>query len=126
MKKRTAQRITISVCNFPNEFSCQTGTCIDIYKRCDTRKDCDDGSDEDDCSLIKIPESYDKSLPPELGDDEERPNEIHTKVNVINIDIIDTVSMVVGLTIELILKWRDHKIDFENLLYQHSQNYELP
>ena len=36
-------------------------------------------------------------------------------MNVINVDIIDTVSMVVGLTVELVLKWRDHKIYYENL-----------
>ena len=40
-------------------------------------------------------------------------------MNVINVDIIDTVSMVVGFTVELVFKWRDHKIDYENL-----QNFE--
>ena len=49
----------------------------------------------------------------------ERPNEIYIQVNVINVDIIDTVSMVVGFTVELVFKWRDHKIDYENL-----QNFE--
>ena len=93
----------LTTCNFPGEFSCKSGSCIDIYKRCDNRKDCDDGSDEDDCALLQIPESYDKALPPELGDDVERPNEIFIQVNVIHVDVIDTVSMVVGLTVDLVM-----------------------
>ena len=60
--------------------------------------------------MLRIPESYDMSLPPELGDSVEGPNEIYTQVKVINVDYINTVIMVVGLTIELILKWKDHKI----------------
>ena len=88
----------ISVCKFPDEFSCKSGSCIDIYKRCDNRKDCYDWSDEEECTLLQIPESYDKALPPELGDDVERPNEIYIQVNVIHVDVIDTVSMVVGVS----------------------------
>ena len=54
-------------------------------------------------------------MPPELGDEVEWPTDIYTQVKVINVDYINTVTMVVGLTIELTLKWRDHKIDYENL-----------
>ena len=71
--------------------TCKSGTCINIYKRCDNRKDCDDGSDELDCTTLVVPESYDVSLHPELEDQEEQPNEIYCQVNVINIDTIDTV-----------------------------------
>ena len=108
-------KFAITVCNFPDEFSCKSGACIDIYKRCDNRKDCDDGSDEDECKLLQIPESYDKSLPPELSEEVERPNEIYIQVDVINVDIVDTVAMVVGLTVEFVLKWKDHKVNYENL-----------
>ena len=105
----------MSVCEFPDEFTCKSGTCVDIFKRCDHKKDCDDGSDEEDCTMLRIPESYDKSLPPELGDDVEKPNDIYTQVRVINVDSINTVTMVVELTIELTLKWRDHDINYENV-----------
>jgi hypothetical protein len=66
--------------------------------------------------MLRIPESDDSSLPPELGNEVEWPNDIYTQVKVINIDSINTVLIVVvGLTIELTLKWRDHNIDYENL-----------
>ena len=115
MKKITSHPFKLTVCKFPDEFSCKSGSCIDVYKRCDDRKDCKDGSDEDECTLLQIPESYDKALPPELGDDIDFPNDILVQVNVLHVDIIDTVSMMVGLTVEFTLKWRDYKLNYENL-----------
>ena len=44
------------------------------------------------------------SLPTELGDTVEGPNEIHTQVQLINVDSINTFTMVAGLTVE-----RTHK-----------------
>lgn len=37
----------ISGC-LPNEFRC-TNSCIDNIKRCDKKKDCENGEDEDNC-----------------------------------------------------------------------------
>ena len=109
------KQFTFSVCNFPSEFTCDSGTCVDIFKRCNNRKDCDDGSDEDNCTMLRLSHSYDKSTPPELPDDVEESNDIHASVQIINIDFIDTVNMVVGLTIDLTLKWKDYNINFENI-----------
>ena len=109
------KQFALSVCNFPEEFTCISGTCVDIFKRCNNKKDCDDGSDEENCKMLRLSHSYDKSFPPELPEEVEEPNDIYTMVEMINVDSIDTVSMVVGLTIELTLRWRDFNLDFENI-----------
>lgn len=33
------------------EFQCNASVCIDMVRRCDTKKDCEDGKDEEDCGL---------------------------------------------------------------------------
>ena len=108
------------MCSFPAEFTCASGLCIDIYKRCNSVTDCDDGSDEQECSMIKVSENYDISSPPELCDDHEKPNQIYAQVEIINFDSIDTVHMSVGLTVEISLQWRDQNVDYENA--KNSQN----
>ena len=49
--------IALSKCHFPIQFTCDSGHCIDIKKRCNEEKDCADGSDEKSCSLVAIPVS---------------------------------------------------------------------
>ena len=100
-----------SVCDFPEEFTCISGACVDIYKRCDKVQDCDDGSDELECSLLKIPTYYDKSVAPK---DCKKSNEIHIQVKIINFDFINTLSNEVGLTLEVKFQWVDPNIDFED------------
>ena len=60
--------ISVSRCEFGREFTCNSGHCIDITKRCNNINDCDDNSDEEKCSLITIPKSYNKVKPPEPAD----------------------------------------------------------
>ena len=54
------RNMTISICEFRREFTCHSGHCISIDKRCDERQDCHDDSDEIDCTLVYIPEQYQK------------------------------------------------------------------
>ena len=99
---------------------------MDIYGRCDTTKDCDDGSDEDECSLIDVPANYDKSAAPKHTNGEElTANEIFLQVKIINFDFIDALSNTVGLTVELKFNWVDPKVDFENAKDVNDKSEEL-
>ena len=105
--------LTLTTCTVGKEFSCDSGQCINIYRRCDSQIDCLDESDEKNCKLIRLPPEYDKSEPPEVHGREE-PNPLHIEVEIMNIDEIDTSSMVVGLTVKIRITWKDPKLIFEN------------
>ena len=49
-------------CN--DEFTCHThGYCISMNKRCNGHQDCSDGSDEANCTIMTLPDGYDKKYP---------------------------------------------------------------
>ena len=105
--------LTISLCNFPLEFTCNSGHCIDIKKRCNEHKDCIDGSDEEQCSLITIPTPYDMTKAPKPRSNESSTN-IETHATILKISSIDTINMMVVVTLILRMKWFDERLLFLN------------
>jgi hypothetical protein len=53
--------LSLSVCTLGNEFTCDSGECIEEYRRCDNVFDCSDHSDEKNCNTIAFAGAYDKS-----------------------------------------------------------------
>ena len=114
------QVVAISACDVTAQFTCNSGHCIDIANRCDETKQCLDGSDEKFCTLVKIPPSYSLSNAPRTSNDDQT-LKIITKINILNIDSIDSVNMIVTLTMKIILEWFDSRLMFSNLMY-HTEN----
>ena len=79
-------------------------------------KDCRDESDEVSCKSLSIPVSYDKAKPPEMPKNLEKANPMNIGVTIRNIDFVNTISMSVGLTIELRVSWRDFQLTYFNLI----------
>ena len=119
------RELTLSRCNFGEEFTCDSGYCILLKNRCNGRKDCRDGSDENNCNLVVIPKSYRKMKPPKQDMQDGTP--IFLELNVYSIDSIDSVNMHVGLTLEVTMKWYDDRIQFRNLFpgQKHRLNSEV-
>ena len=65
LNEEERQSISFSKCHFGSEFTCKSGHCIALRKRCDNVPDCLDKSDEVGCKLIIRPETYRKVQPPE-------------------------------------------------------------
>ena len=105
--------MTLSGCHFPTQFSCDSGRCIDISKRCDENIDCIDGSDEKMCTLLQVSLSYNQANAPKPVRENE-PLEINIQTILQKIDSIDTVWMIVTLTMEVRIKWNDKRLVFSN------------
>ena len=106
--------ISFSQCQYDTKFTCSSGHCIDKSKRCDHVKDCNDGSDEKNCSRVLIPLEYSSTKPPENF--KSNPVSLKTRINILSIDSIDTQNMVVVLTLEIRVRWIDQRLTYNNLV----------
>ena len=122
MKSKVLRSMTLSKCKFGNEFTCDSGQCIEMRKRCDGINDCGDASDEMKCNLVEIPGSYDKIVPPFIAEESHKPVPLSTRVDIYSIDMINTLEMMIGITFLLNFKWSDGRLDFHNL---DSNGYNL-
>ena len=104
---------TFSMCNFGKQFTCDSGDCIDVMRRCDEVEDCADSSDEIDCRLIDMPDSYErKNYPPPTSQNGNIL--IDTHVDITNVHRIDTINMLITLTTKIHMRWKDPRLKFFN------------
>ena len=80
------------------EFTCDSGICIDMSKRCDNNYDCkawekNDESDETNCDVVKIPSSYTKTMPPKPTSTNLQSLPLFTNISIQNVYFIDTIKM---------------------------------
>lgn len=108
------QQLTISTCKLNESFTCDSGQCIHILKRCDNINDCKDSSDEENCMFIKPDSTYSPYEPP----NSEIPgqyNPLWISVKIIQFDDVDTIKMHLTLTMDVKVQWFDPRLRFENL-----------
>ena len=107
------RNLTFSNCEIGKQFTCNSGGCIAIRKRCNNVQECNDGSDEEECTTIDIPQSYDKLEPPELGKKEPLP--VHIDIVIENINQIESKHMMIDISMKITMSWKDCRLKFRNL-----------
>lgn len=96
-----------------NEFTCDDGTCIDAWRRCDLATDCPDHSDELTCRVVKAPEGYNPSLPPPRLSSGPVPLYFH--LNITSVTNFDVQTFMLGVDAILTLRWNESRVTFLNL-----------
>ena len=98
------------------EFTCLDGECIDMEFRCDRNYNCNDRSDEKNCTIITR-QDYNKNVPPPML----IKDGIDRKTNIyISIDIFDTIEiseMESKFTLNFLIttEWSDAGVTFISL-----------
>ena len=104
----------------PGNFCCDDGACVDSSLVCDNRDHCKDGSDEERCDKIFLDEKYDKSIPPEVSDNDPLDpqffsSDINTAIEILDVTDVDQGTKTFSVFIHLDMEWRDNNMQFAYL-----------
>ena len=111
----------------PGHFCCDDGACIDSSLVCDSRDHCEDGSDEARCDKVFLDDKYDKSIPPEVSDNNPlRPkffrSSINTKIEILDVTDVDQTTGSFSVFMHLEMEWLDNKLKFAFLKEDYYEN----
>ena len=111
LSNNTQVELTISVCK-NDQFTCDSGQCIDLNKKCNVKKDCHDGSDELNCDLIQWQgtDEYRSEVSPYAT-----PLKLFISANVLDFPAIDTVGLRFTTDFYLRIRWNDDRLVLKNL-----------
>ena len=88
-----------------------------FYIRCDANPDCpEDGSDENDCQVMRLQKGYNKKYSPEKN------TTVLIDIEVKDIKLINELESDYTLLVKVTLKWFDPRITFKNLKKSHYEN----
>lgn len=98
---------------YEEQFTCDSGDCIDLHKRCDTFPDCEDRSDEDKCNLVRIDYDQRQSMTsvPSIS------LRIGARINVTNIPQINLPQSDFTTNLWISLTWQDDRQAYYNLIH---------
>ena len=112
--KGSQLELSLSTCT-SGQYMCSDGQCIDVVDRCDAKDDCLDGTDEDNCSVLKLPDGYRKFKAPKNVQDPNEPLQPFMKFIFLRFLKIEDVQQAITLEFIVTLEWIDTRLKFLNL-----------
>ena len=109
----------------PGHFCCNDGTCVDSERVCDDFSDCDDGTDERNCTFVHIPSQFlDTEKPPrEYKNGKIQPIVLNATFHVLEIFEINDVDSMFDLHFILKIQWFQQTLRFEFLKKNEFDNF---
>lgn len=110
----TMIEMSLSACG-EKDYMCDSGQCIDLQARCDAKDDCDDETDEDNCSILEVPEGYRSFKPPKNVEEPNEPLKPEVQFQFIRFLEIDDVLEAIQLEFVVQLTWMETRFKYYNL-----------
>ena len=104
--------LKMSRCN-EEEFTCDSGQCVSMTKRCNQLPDCRDQSDENNCDVLVLKRGYNKNVPP-IDLDDLKVN-ISVSLNLLKLVDINEDDYSIEIQFGITLKWRENRATYQNL-----------
>ena len=96
-----------------------------MTKRCDGVNHCEDKSDERECSLLSVDDSYDRNVNPPPLDHQEK-SQVNIHIDLISILQIDEIKSKFYVKYILQAEWFDRRLSFNNLKLLPEMNILSP
>lgn len=117
--------LALTQCSKNQEFTCNNGNCIPLNQVCDRRAQCEDKSDELDCSTVLRPDGYQPTLPPPSVNGT-GPLPVFLNLTLLSFKSIDAIHNKFTVDIVIRMIWKDIRLQFKNLKKDRQLNIILP
>lgn len=114
-------RLNLSGCRL-GEFTCDSGSCISLSSRCDSRNDCEDKTDENNCEVLRVNSEQRLSLATVPFS----PVQIQAELELSDLQEINHADNNFVAALWLSLSWTDDRLDFFNLPLNTSRAAKVP
>ena len=98
--------LNLNACH-KTEFGCNDGTCRPYLDRCNHVHDCDDGEDEENCTMINIPKGYNKASPVSKHTN---PPVLKIKFELMNLFEMNLSKSTLCLKLYVYIFWKDERL----------------
>ncbi len=98
----------------PDGFTCTSGECVGLEKKCDALVDCGDGSDEEDCEFLVAADRYEKQSLPEALEEGDKVR-VFFSIRISAFPEVDSAAFRVRSEYDLSLRWYDPRLRFRDL-----------
>ena len=105
-------------------FTCDNGQCVAMDKRCNQLTECSDKSDEKDCNLVVLEDSYNKNIPPISSSGEGRilPVQVLVSIDLFSLVRINEERHSIEFQFRITLEWKENRANYYNLKDTESLN----